>query len=76
MFKKKYTGLGYPSVEAICKEALHNGFTHYFWATESPRFADLYNGDTVVIYDGTTEDMPAPLKADAEKYGKPIKPIW
>ena len=71
MYKMKYTGFGYPTPKTICEEASRAGYTHYYWATESPQYEAMYNGDTVVVYD-SLEGMPAPMRMDAEKYGEQI----
>lgn len=70
-YEMHYVGPGYPSRDEIEREAVKNGFTHSYWATEYGYNA-FYNGDTIVVYN-STEDMPEDMKKDAEEYGKPIE---
>lgn len=70
-YEMHYTGIGYPSMRDIEKEAKKNGFTHSFWAGEYG-YNGFYNGDTVVVYT-STDDMSEGMRLDAEKYGKLIK---
>lgn len=72
-YEMHYTGFGYPSREEIEREAKEKGFTHSYWASEMVYgYEGFYNGDTVVVYN-STDDMPEPMKRDAEKFGKMIK---
>lgn len=70
MWKMEYTGFGYPSKAEIDAKAKLEGYTHSYWASEYGYNA-MYNGDTVVVYNNY-DDMPADVRKDAEKHGKPI----
>ena len=69
-FELHYTGIGYPSMTEIEAEAKKKGFTHSYWASEYG-FEAFYNGDTVVVYN-STDDMSQAMRADAERFGRPI----
>ena len=69
-YEMHYTGIGYPSMRDIELEAKKKGFTHSYWASEYG-YKAMYNGDTVVVYN-STDDMDESMKADAEKWGRPI----
>ena len=70
-FQLHYTGIGYPSMREIETAAKARGFTHSYWASEYG-YNEFYNGDTVVVYNNT-DGMTEAMKADADKWGKPIQ---
>jgi hypothetical protein len=72
MFTLEYVGFGYPSTEEIVKKGKKEGYTHYFWATESIGYKGIYNGDTVVLYTDENE-LPIGKREDARKYGHVIE---
>lgn len=71
MYEKHYTGCGYPSMKEIEKDAVKRGFIYSYWASEYG-FKDLYNGDTVVVYDDI-DSLPELMREDAKRHGKEIK---